>query len=258
MAGTVFIDLLWDDNGIGVNAYDHDPVPILDVQIAGAPGSAGGRDNAVAAITAFAANPAGFAAIGDGIELAKAKLDAASAFDHKTMIALTDGIETADKRIAEVADSIVNNKVFGIGMGTAEQIQPAALDALTSGTGGYLVMTGNLSSDETLLLSKYYLEILAGVNNNDLILDPGGWARPGVVERIPFWATDQDVGITGVVLGRPAHYLTMALETPGGAVIPLSDAAITRNTTPRTLLMRAGCRSWLRVRPRMAGAGTCS
>lgn len=240
-AAMVFTDLLWDDNGIGINAYDHDPHEIMDVEVAGAPGGGGGRDAAVAAIAAHSSNPAGWTAVGDGIELAKEKLDdAPGTWDHKAMIVLTDGIETADKRVADVADSIVNEKVFAIGMGTAEQIQPETLDALTNGTGGYLLMTGNLSADETFLLEKYYIQILAGVNNNDLVLDPEGWARPGIIERIPFYVTDSDVEITGMVIGRPAHYLIMALETPEGVQIPLGAPTLLGRATPRSLYMRAG------------------
>ncbi|MFA7441278.1 MAG: M64 family metallopeptidase [Sphingomonadaceae bacterium] len=240
-AATVFADLMWDDNGVGINAYDEDPHPIMDVQVAGAPGSGGGRDDALAAIGAHASNPNGWTAIGDGVELAKQKLDAApGAWDHKAMIVLTDGIETRPKYISEVADSVINNKVFAIGMGTAEQIQPSALNALTNGTGGYLLMTGNLSTDETFLLEKYYIQILAGVNNNDLVLDPEGWARAGVIERIPFDVTDSDVEITGMVIGRPAWYLIMALEAPDGSTVALGNPSLIGRTTPRTLYMRAG------------------
>lgn len=237
----VFADLLWDDNGIGVNAYDEDPHPIMDIATAGAPGDGAGRDDAIDAIGAFAANPAGMTAIGDGIELARTKLDTASgSWDHKAMIVLTDGIETADKRVSQVADGVINTQVFAIGMGTAEQIQPATLNALTNGTGGYLLMTGNLSQDETFLLEKYYVQILAGVNSNEIVLDPEGWARPGVIDRIPFYVTDSDVEITAMVLGRPAHYLTMALETPEGEGVALGNPSLIGRTTQRSLYMRAG------------------
>ncbi len=238
-SASIFIDLLWDDNGVGINAYDHDPHPIMDVVVAGPPGS--GRDDALAAIAAHGSNLYGWTAIGDGIELGKAKLDAApGSWDHKAMIVLTDGIETADKRVADVADSVVNEKVFAIGMGTAEQIQPGTLNALTKGTGGYLLMTGNLSQDETFLLEKYYIQILAGVNNNDLILDPEGWAMAGTIERIPFDVIDSDVEITGLVLGRPVQYLMMALETPDGTQVALGNPSLIGRATPRALYMRAG------------------
>jgi hypothetical protein len=240
-SATAFVDLLWDDNGVGINAYDQDPHAIMDVTVAGAPGDGGGRDAAIVAIAAHASNPAGMTAIGDGIELARSKLDTApGTWDAKAMIVLTDGIETASKYIAEVADSVIDNRVFAIGMGTAEQIQPAALDALTSGTGGYLLMTGNIGTDETFLLDKYYVQILAGVNNNDIVVDPEGWARPGVIDRIPFDVTDSDVEITAIVLGRPANVLSMALQAPDGQILPINNASLTGRTSPRTMYMRAG------------------
>ena len=240
-SATAFVDLMWDDNGIGINAYDQDPHPIMDVAVANAPGDSGGRDAAIAAIAAHASNPSGLTAIGDGIELARTKLDGApGSWANKAMIVLTDGIETAGKYIEDVADSVIDNKVFAIGMGTAEQIQPAALNALTSGTGGYLLMTGNLGADETFLLEKYYVQILAGVNNNEIVVDPEGWARPGVIDRIPFDVTDSDVEITAMVLGRPANVLTMALQAPDGQVVPISNASLIGRTSPRTIFMRAG------------------
>lgn len=249
-SASAFVDLMWDDNGIGINAYDEDPHPIMDVQVAGAPGDGGGRDAAITAIAAHTSTPGGLTAIGDGIELARTQLDdAPGSWDAKAMIVLTDGIETASKYIAEVADGVIDNRVFAIGMGTAEQIQPAALDALTSGTGGYLLMTGNIGPDETFLLEKYYVQILAGVNNNDIIVDPEGWARAGVIDRIPFDVTDSDVEITAVILGRPANVLTMALEAPDGQVVPITNASVIGRSSPRTLFMRAGL-------PLLAGSGS--
>lgn len=253
-AASVFADLMWDDNGIGINAYDHDPHPVMDVETAGAPGAGQGRDHALGNIASHVSNPAGMTAIGDGIELARNKLNgAAGSWDAKAMLVLTDGIETEHKYISEVADGVIDQKVFAIGMGTAEQIRPAALNSLTSGTGGYLLMTGNLSSDETFLLEKYYLQILAGLNNNELVLDPEGWARPGVIERIPFNVTDADVEITATVLGRPAHYLVMGLEAPDGTQIALGDAALIGRSTPRALYMRAGLPFFADGKPHQAG-----
>jgi hypothetical protein len=223
-AAGVFADLLYDDNGIGLNTYDHDAYPVFDVQEAGAVGDGQGRDDLLDEIAAFAANPSGYTAIGDGVELAKERLDDAPGYDEYAMVVLTDGIETADKRIEDVADTVVNQDVFAIGLGTAEQIQPAALDALTDGTGGYLLMTGNLSEDDTFLLSKYYLQILAGVNNNEVVLDPEGYLRPREETRIPFDVTESDIEITAAVLAADPRAVDVALETPDGTRITASDA----------------------------------
>lgn len=240
-AASVFADLLWDDNGIGLNAYDQDAHAIMDVATAGAPGTGQGRDAALAAIAAHVSNPAGMTAIGDGIEMARQKLDAApGTWDSRAMLVMTDGIETADKRVAAVADSIVNAQVYAIGLGTPEQIRPATLEALTSSTGGYLLMTGNLGQDDGFLLEKYYLQILAGVNNNELVLDPEGRLGLGDVVSIPFDVTDQDVEITAIALGRPAHYFVMQLETPAGDRVDFADPIVLGRASARVMHMRTG------------------
>ena len=48
-------------------------------------------------------------------------------------------------------------------------------------------------------LAKYYLQILTGVTNDQVVLDPGGWLPFGGSETIPFYlneadATEQPVG----------------------------------------------------------------
>lgn len=239
VAAGVFVDLLYDDNGIGINAYDHDPHEVMPIDVAGIVGGGQGRTEALDQIDQFAANPNGWTAIGDGVEQAKTKLDAAS-YDEKAMVVLTDGKETASKYIADVADGVIGQKAFAIGLGTAELIEPASLAALTAGTGGYLLMTGNLSADETFLLEKYYLQILAGVNNNEVVLDPEGLVRPGVIERIPFDVSASDVEVTGIVIARPAQVLKMALETPDGTVITEANASVDASRTARSLFIRAG------------------
>jgi hypothetical protein len=40
-AARAFTDLLYDDNGVGLNTYDHDAYPVLDVQEAGGWGARG-------------------------------------------------------------------------------------------------------------------------------------------------------------------------------------------------------------------------
>lgn len=238
-SATAFVDLLFDDSGIGINAYDEDAHRMLDVARAGAPGDGGGRDAAVSALAAYTVNPLGLTAIGDGIEQAKQRLDEATGFDEHAMVVLTDGVETADKRIAAVADTI-SDSVFAIGLGTAEQIQPEALTALTAGTGGYVLMTGVLSQDETFLLSKYYLQILAGVNNDEIVVDPEGYVGAGRVEWVPFDVTDSDIEIGGVVLARPANALAIAFETPSGERIAATEPFVRAGATPRVVHLRAG------------------
>jgi hypothetical protein len=242
-AAHVFADIVYEGAGIGANAYDQDPHPLMEIEDAGPLVNGAGRTALRAAIDAYEPNPNGATAIGDGIELAREKLDAATGYDSRAMIVLTDGIETASKRVADVADAVVNERVYAIGLGTADQIQPATLAALTDGTGGYLLMTGQLSVDDTFLLDKYYLQILAGVTNNDIVVDPEGWLSSTANVRVPFDVNEGDIEITAITLATATDAVDMALETPAGDLIGAAQAAanppIAFARSPRSIFGRA-------------------
>jgi hypothetical protein len=135
------------------------------------------------------------------------------------MVVFTDGDETAAKYINQVAP-MINERVFAIGLGTAAQIKPAGLTALTNGTGGYLLLTGAVGPDDLFRLSKYYLQILAGVTNYDIVLDPEAAIKPGQVHRIPFYLNEADIGVDTILLGEAnLPLIRFALETPAGDLI---------------------------------------
>lgn len=225
-AAPVFVNVLQEDNGIGIVAFDSDAFDRMAVQRVGASSVFDPvRNAALSVIATHAPNPAGFTAIGDGLERASLLLQPATGYDFKATVVLTDGHETEAKYIADVAPSI-NERVFAIGLGTAEQLQPAALAALTNGTGGYLLMTGNLGSDDIFRLSKYYLQILAGVTNTDIVLDPDGHLLPGQVHRIPFNLNEADVTSDVILLSAvPPGLFRFGVETPDGQQINPGVAA---------------------------------
>lgn len=214
----IVADVAYPDTGLGVTTYDQDAQDVMEITdagpMAGGPGT--GRAALEAAINAYAPNPFGLTATGDGIERAKEKLDAATSYDQHAMIILTDGKDTASKTVAEVADGVINQRVFAIGLGTAEQINPTTLTALAGVTGGYTQMTGLLTPDDTFTLEKYYLQILAGATNQDIIVDPEGRLRlDGIVDvAIPFDVAETDIEITAVVLSAYPFALFVALEAP--------------------------------------------
>ena len=222
-AAPIFVNVLQEDNGIGIVAFDHDPYDRMAVQTVGPPSPFDpARATALGVIAAHAPNPAGATAIGDGVENAHNMLAmpaVTAGFDHQAMVVFTDGHETADKYIADVAP-FINERVFAIGLGTADQIQPASLVALTNGTGGYLLLTGAIGPDDMFRLSKYYLQILAGVTNQDIVLDPEGAIKPGQKHRIPFHLNEADIGLDAILLGETnLPVFRFALETPAGDLI---------------------------------------
>lgn len=231
-AAPSFVNLLRQGDGIGVVAFDHDA---HDRMAAARVGPSMGnldtaRNQALSAIAAHSTNPSGYTAIGDGLERAHDRLTPLTGYDHKATVVFTDGFETADKRIAAVAGSI-NERVFAIGLGTAAQIQPTALTSLTNGTGGYLLLTGALNDDNAFLLNKYFMQVLAGVTNQDVVLDPEGYLPPGIKHRIPFHLNEADISVDVILVSQdPPALFEWWLETPDGARVDAATPAVTFST----------------------------
>lgn len=211
-------EVLYDDNGIGAAAFDQDPHTLTAIATAGPAPFGAGRAAAKTAISGYSHNPAGATAIGDGVERAHDLLDPTTGYSIKSTIVLTDGHETAAKYISEV-DDLVDERVYAIGLGSADQIQPAALTSLTNGTGGYMLLTGEMDEDDFFLLSKYYLQILAGVTNEDIVVDPENAIYPGQEHRIPFMLTESDIVANAILLCEAPETIRFAVETPDGKLI---------------------------------------
>jgi hypothetical protein len=249
-----FVDLIHEDNAIGVVAFDQDPHPVMDVKPVGPLVFGMGRGEARAAVLAHTPNPAGSTAIGDGVEIAHDKLTPVTGYDAKALIVLTDGQETDAKYIADVMP-LINERVYAIGLGTAEQIQPAALTALTNGTGGFLRMTGTINSDDYFQLAKYYLQILAGVTNADIVLDPEAYIAPGQKHLIPFRLNETDIGDDVILLSRAPEVLEFLLEAPDGTIVDPGLA----NATPGMSYAQGGNTSFYRaIFPLPLGGGSVS
>ena len=112
---------------------------------------------------------------------------------------LTDGIENRPRYIADVAAEI-NEQTYAIGLGTPQNTSVAALQTISGNNGGFLLVTGAIGTDNRFLLQKYFLQILAGISNAEVVLDPDGELFPGAVHRIPFQLTDADAGVDVILL----------------------------------------------------------
>lgn len=212
----LFVTLLDSADGVGVVRFDTDAVPVVPVADAGPMIGGLGRAAALGAISGTVTNPAGMTAIGDGLEAAAAQLaPAAALYDSTATVVFTDGHETADKTIA-AASSSVNSRVFAIGLGTADQLNPAALSDIADGTGGYLLLTGNPGVDDQLLLQKYFAQVLAGVTNAAIVVDPDGFVPVGGKVVVPFDLTEADIRADVIVLSDAARVLRVELVAPDG------------------------------------------
>lgn len=214
----IMIDVVHEGDGVGIVSFDHDafdvqvpplgplgPVSAFDVQ----------RDQLRSQISTFAPNPNGFTAIGDGVERAQQRLSPVTGFDSKSIVVFTDGQETDGKFISDVAASI-NDRVFAVALGRAENIAPTALTALTNGTGGYCVLTGDLDINSRYKLAKYFLQVLAGVKNEDIVRDPDGYLGVGQVHEIDFRLTEADIAADVILMTPVRGAIEMTLVTPAG------------------------------------------
>jgi hypothetical protein len=218
--------VLDEANAMAVCSFDHDPHPGI-----GMTDAAGiGRLTITGAIQSYAPNPNGWTSIGEAVAFAHGIVNPVTTHQIKAMVVLTDGAEVhgphTRRYIADVADQIasMNGRVFAIGLGRAEVLNPAALQALCSGNNGYMLMTGDLTPDATYRLAKYYQQIFAGVTNHDIVLDPEGYVGPGPEIRIPFWLSETDISAKAILLSPAPHAITFRLETPQGDIIDPATA----------------------------------
>ena len=223
-AAPTFAALLDDDDGVGVVRFDTDATPVTPVTVAQALGLGGGRDAALGAINAHATNAMGMTAIGDGIEAARNQLVGVP-FARSAILVFTDGEETEAKYISEVM-SLINDRVFAVGLGTPDQLSPTGLTAITNGTGGYLAMTDQLGTDGVMRLAKYFTQVLAGVTNAQIVTDPSGFVTPGVTERVSFDLTEADRRCDVIVLTEAPLAIGLTLTAPDGTVVAAGADAV--------------------------------
>lgn len=217
------IDVLDSNHGVTVISFDHDPHLLRGLTTA----DFTGRIGLNATLSGYSPNPQGWTAIGEAVKYAHDQLAPVTGYDIKATVVLTDGQENHGPHtrlsIADVTSSIDEN-VYAIGLGTPANIQPAALRALCNGHNGYMLITGELNPDAYFRLAKYYQQIISGVTNQDIVLDPEGWVHSGNVIRIPFYLNETDITARAILLTDNPNAVIFALETPGNEIIAPSVA----------------------------------
>jgi murein tripeptide amidase MpaA len=214
---------------LGVVRFATDEAPGAPMTTMGPEGpDPGGRAVIRSAIAnhTLAAGDASWTSIGDGVFAGSALVTPETTVAFKSLVVLTDGYENRPRFLSEVS-GLINNRVFAIGLGTPEQIQPIALNALTHGTNGYLLMTGTLDADDPNRLAKYYLQILTGVTNDQVVLDPGGWLPFGGSEAIPFYLNEADNSVDAILMTAYPQLLRVRLRAPSGQVFDQTHPSMT-------------------------------
>jgi hypothetical protein len=218
-AASIFVDVMLEGDGVGLVRYNHDAQVLQSVLALGAGGLSDlNRGATKDLINGNGLDPSGATSIGDGIFEGRGILDAAGTFDVKALAVLTDGKENRSRYIADVAPQI-NSQTYAVGFGTPQNTSAPALQTISGNNGGFLLITGSISTDNRFLLQKYFLQILAGISNAEVVLDPDGELVRGVVQRVPFTLTEADAGVDVILLTPYTKVVDFRLQTPTGQII---------------------------------------
>lgn len=220
-AANTFINVMLPGDGIGVVRFNEAAQRLMEVQDVGGPGGAG-RTAAIGHLGSEI-DPSGATSIGDGVVKGKQMLDdaqaaAVSPYDNLAMVVLTDGMWNQPPSLASISGSITA-KTYAVGLGLPSNISVPALTTLCQGHQGYLLVTGALSTDQSMRLSKYFLQVLAGVTNAQIAADPRGVLDITAEHRIPFWMSEADYGMDCIVLSPYPQVIDFQLEAPDGTRI---------------------------------------
>ena len=219
-AASIFVDVMLEGDGVGLVRFNQDAQVLQPIVQLGNGGLSDiNRSNTKDVINGTGLDPTGWTSIGDGIFEGRGILNSASTpFDVKSLVVLTDGVENQPRMIADVATQI-NEYTYAVGLGQPQNISVPALQTISGNNGGYLLVTGAISTDNRFLLQKYFLQILAGISNAEIVLDPDGQLIPGQVSRVPFQLTASDAGVDVILLTPYAQVVDFRLQTPSGQII---------------------------------------
>lgn len=226
-AASIMVDVMPAGDAIGLVSFADAATALQPVTVLGDPTDPfdAARKNTHDAIAGPGLAPGGNTSIGAGIALGTQQLaSAGSGYDVKSLVVLTDGVENRPPSIADVAGDIDAN-TYAIGLGTPQNISTAALQTISGNNGGYLLLTGAIAGDNRFLLQKYFLQILAGISNAEIVLDPQGVLVPGVTQRIPFRLTEGDAGVDVILLTPDPEAVELLVQAPSGTIITPATVA---------------------------------
>ncbi len=212
------VDVTDSNHSIMVMSFDHDPHLLRGLTAV----DTAGRILLNAAIGGYMPNSNGWTAIGEALNYAHNQLNPVTDHDIKATVILTDGEENHgphDRLSIDDVEGLINEHVYAIGLGTPGNIHPEKLQQLCNGHEGYMLITGELTPDSYFRLAKYYQQIINGVSNQDIVLDPDGWVHAGSIVRIPFYVAETDITARAVLLTDSPHNVIFGLETPEGDII---------------------------------------
>jgi von Willebrand factor type A domain len=219
-AASIFVDVMLESDGVGIVRFNENAQVLQGIVPLGNGGLSDiNRGATKDIINGTGLDPGGQTSIGDGIFEGRNILNSSTTpFDLKSLVVLTDGVENQPRTIAEVASQI-NEYTYAVGLGKPQNISVSALQTISGNNGGYLLVTGAIGTDNRFMLQKYFLQILAGISNSEVVLDPDGQLIPGRIERVPFQLTAGDAGVDVILLTPETKIVDFRLQAPSGTII---------------------------------------
>lgn len=232
-SATLFANLIQKNNGLGLIRFDDNAYPPNDPTYGGMSITKVNSDvftdsTRSAARTQITLQGAhGNTSIGDGIVMGNAQLQGLplGSFDKKAMIVFTDGLQNQPQSIEDVTSSITE-QTFAIGLGSETQVNTLELNNIANGSGGYLFLSGLLSSsiDDTYRMQKFFMQILANVTNTQIVKDPVGFINMGNKIKIPFQLCTADINCRVITLFE-FPFINVSIQAPDGQIITPANAA---------------------------------
>ncbi|MHB9059786.1 MAG: choice-of-anchor D domain-containing protein [Bacillota bacterium] len=109
-------------------------------------------------------------------------------------------------------------KIYGIGLGRGEDIDRAALNRLSTATGAYSGVVGDLVGPTYFNLEKYFAQVYMDMAGVAIISDPVYTILPGQKQRIEFDVLRGDVGALVVLFDHEGMRLPFKIVSPKGEV----------------------------------------
>ncbi|HEU4887421.1 MAG TPA: S8 family serine peptidase [Thermoanaerobaculia bacterium] len=226
--GAAVVPVICDDGtGLGAVRWDSDAdiAGALGVQDAGDEMGGAGRTALADFVNDHTTNIFGATAIGDAVQASQSLLNDSSGYALEAMCVLTDGNETESLYLSELDPDELHSRIYAIGVGTPENINPAALATIAGSTDGYLLMTGNIDDNDTFLLTKYFQQILAGITNTEITVDPQGFLTPGASLRLPFPVNEVDWQVDAILHTQFPELVKFEIEAPDGQIFGPAQAS---------------------------------
>ena len=219
-AAQTFVRVAKPNTGIGLVRFADQAEQVMGIQRAGDEISGNVRGEVLDHIWNHEKYVIGTTSIASGVEAANS-LPQDQNYDRRAMIVVTDGQENTKPYISSLDG--ISGSVFAIGLGKARHIHPQALKALTDGNEGYVAVTGGFSEGDVLSLSKYFQQILAGLSNQEIVLDPKDKLHAGEACCKDLFLTHADAGVDVILMCPRPKDMEFELVTPDGLLIRRSD-----------------------------------